>query len=104
MKDRSFILRLAPDRLWQSINPGWFQGATFSWLSFDLGATSKPQTEQAILDEVGTYGRQIGRMGDVLEILLQRLDRRKLSDAEKDAIKIFEGQLAQVRAIKRRMQ
>ncbi len=104
MKDRSFILRLAPDKLWQSINPGWFQGANFSWLRFDLGATSHPETEQKILDEVGTYGRQIGRMGDVLEILVQRLDRKKLSPEEKDAITIFEGQLAQVRAIKRRMQ
>ena len=103
MKTRSFLLRLAPDRLWQSINSGFLQGAHFHWFSIDMGATPHPDTEEAILHEVGTYGGQIGRMGDVLEILLARLDPETLTREEKDALAIFAGQLAQVRKVKRAM-
>jgi len=52
------------------------------------------------LDEIGSYGRQIGRIGDTIEVLLKQLDRSRLSDAEKEVIAVFEGQLAQVRSIK----
>ncbi|MGE0698527.1 MAG: hypothetical protein AB7O57_05475 [Hyphomicrobiaceae bacterium] len=104
MKLEKFIVQLAPARLFQDINRNWFQGANFNWLSVDLGLTPRPGTEQSILDEVGSYGRQLGRMGDVVEILLRHLDRSKLTDDERDAIAVFEGQQAHIRRIKRREQ
>jgi hypothetical protein len=100
----SFSPRLAPNWLRQVINPWqFFQGAQYGLFNIELGQTQHPETEQAILDEVGSYGRQIGRMGDALEVLLNHLKRSKLTDTEKEVIAVFEGQLAQVRSIKRRM-
>ena len=80
----SFKLSLAPDRLWQAINPWSFynQGAQIGLVNVNLGQTPRPDIEQKILDDVGSYGRQLGRIGDALDIL--------------------KGQLAEIRSIKQR--
>jgi hypothetical protein len=99
-----FHLSLAPERLWQAINPWSFynQGAQVGLVNISLGNTARPDIERRVLDEVGSYGRQIGRMGDALEVLMRHLDRSKLSAQERDILAIFEGQLAEVRKIKDR--
>ena len=98
-----FTPRLAPNWLRQVINPWqFFQGAQFGFINIELGQTPHPEVEQAILDEVGSYGRQLGRIGDALEVLLKNVEIKKLSKTEKDALAVFEGQLAQVRQVKRR--
>ena len=58
----AFRLSLAPDKLWQQIDPWKFyqQGAQFGFINIDLGNTQHPELEQKILDEVGSYGRQLG--------------------------------------------
>ncbi len=63
---KTFQLSLAPQNLWQAINPWTFnqQGAQFGFVNIDLGQTPHPETERTILDEVGSYGRQLGRIGD----------------------------------------
>ena len=97
-----FTPRLAPNWLRQVINPWqFFQGAQFGFINIELGQTPHPEVEQAILDEVGSYGRQLGRIGDALEVLLKNVELKKLSKTEKDALAVFEGQLAQVRQVKR---
>lgn len=95
---------LAPEKLWQAINPWTFyqQGAQFGLINIDLGQTPHPEIEQEILDEVGSYGRQLGRIGDAIEILIKYADLSRMDDAEKGAIRILEGQLAQIKQIKRR--
>jgi len=97
---------LAPEKLWQAINPWtlYQQGARFGLINIDLGQTPHPEIEQEILDEVGSYGRQLGRIGDAIEILIKYADLSRMDDEEKEAIKILEGQLAQVSQIKRRGQ
>ena len=101
---KNFQVSLAPDQLWQAINPWTFyqQGAQFGLINIDLGQTSRPDIEQAILDEVGSYGRQLGRIGDVLEILLAHVDLGQLNPREKDAIAVLQGQLAEIRQVKQR--
>jgi hypothetical protein len=96
--------QLAPDKLWQAINPLTFyqQGAQFGFINIDLGNTQHPGVEQTILDEVGSYGRQLGRIGDALEVILKHVKLEGLSQDEKDAVTVLEGQLAQVRQIKER--
>jgi hypothetical protein len=96
---------LAPEKLWQAINPWTFyqQGAQFGLINIELGQTPHPEIEQEILDEVGSYGRQLGRIGDALEILIKYADLSRLDEAEKGTIKILEGQLAQIREVKRRV-
>ena len=101
---RSFQLALAPEKLWQAINPWSFyqQGAQFGLVNVSLGQTPHPEIEQDVLDEVGSYGRQLGRIGDALEVILDHVQLGALNGTERDAIAILRGQLAQVRAIKQR--
>ena len=54
------------------------------------------------LNDVGSYGRQLGRIGDALEVLLNHVKLDGLSQAEKDALSILRGQLAAVRQVKER--
>jgi hypothetical protein len=85
-----FQISLAPDQLWQAINPMTFyqQGTQFGLINIDLG------------DKVGSYGRQIGRIGDVLEVVLKHVKLGDLSSDEQDALDILKGQLAAVRQAK----
>ncbi len=99
---KAFQISLAPEKLWQAINPLTFfqQGAQLGLVNIDLGQTPHPEMEQKILDEVGSYGRQLGRIGDALEVLLNHVKLDGLSQAERDALDILRGQLAEVRQTK----
>jgi len=101
---KTFQLSLAPQQLWQAINPWTFfqQGAQFGFINIDLGETAHPEVEQAILDEVGSYGKQLGRIGDALEVLLKHTNLEGLSPAELDTINVLRGQLAEVNQVKQR--
>ncbi len=99
---KSFQLSLAPQKLWQAINPWTFyqQGAQFGFINIDLGQTPHPEVEQAVLDEVGSYGRQLGRIGDALDVLLKHVKLDGLSQTERDTLDMLRGQLAAVRKVK----
>jgi len=99
---KSFQVSLAPQKLWQAINPWTFfqQGAQFGFINIDLGQTPHPEIEQSILDDVGSYGRQLGRIGDALEVLLKHVKLEGLSQSEQDALDLLKGQLAAVRKVK----
>jgi hypothetical protein len=101
---KSFQFSVAPDQLWQAINPWSFynQGAQLGLVNINLGQTPHPEIEQKVLEEVGSYGRQLGRIGDALEVLIDHVDLKRLDKAEADAIAILKGQLAEVRKVKRR--
>lgn len=99
-----FRVALAPDQLWQAINPWSFynQGAQVGLVNISLGQTRYPDVERKVLDEVGSYGRQLGRIGDALEVLINHFDQTGLKQPEKDALAILAGQLAEIRKVKQR--
>jgi len=81
----------------------WFQNIDqFGLINIDLGRTAKPDLERRILTEVGSYGHQIGRMSDALEVLIDqaKLDRTNLSDAQIAVLHEFRDMMAQVKACK----
>ena len=90
----------------QSINPwSWITktvGGQFGLININLGKSSDPELEKKILDDVGTYGRQLGQIGDALAVLLDHVKLGKLEPAEEDAIKAVRLQLAQIAQIKSR--
>ena len=97
-------LRLAPDHLWQAINP-WsfaFTGDQLGLVNISIGETRHPEVEREILDEVGSYGRQLGHIGDALEVLVDHFDQSALGQSKKDALAILKGELAEIREVKRR--
>jgi hypothetical protein len=99
---KPFQVSLAPDKLWQAINPWSFyqQGAQFGLVNIELGQTPRPDIEQAVLEKVGSYGRQLGRIGDALEVLLNHIKLDGLDARERDALDILRGQLAEIRQVK----
>ena len=98
----AFSVSLAPSKLTQAINPWtWnFQGAQFGLFNIDLGQSRDPALERTILDEVGSYGRQLGRIGDALEVILRHVDLGALSKPESDAIALLKAQLIEIDRIK----
>jgi hypothetical protein len=97
-------ISFAPEKLWQPILP-WtvsLHGAQIGFFNLNLGQTPHPEAEKAVLADVGSYGRQIGRLGDALEVLLNHLKIEGLSEAEEDKLTILRGQLALVAEVKQR--
>ena len=97
-----FQISLAPDQLWQAINPitAYQQGAQFGLINIDLGAAGESDLERKLLDRVGSYGRQLGRIGDALEVILKHVKLGDLKPDEQDALDILKGQIAAVRQAK----
>jgi hypothetical protein len=97
-----FQISLAPNQLLQAINPWTFyqQGAQFGLINIDLGDTAESDLERKLLDKVGSYGRQLGRIGDALEVVLKHVKLGDLKPEEQDALDILKGQLAAVRRVK----
>jgi hypothetical protein len=67
MKQWTAAMQLAPNTLVQPILPGW----TFNVNAFN---SSAPQTEADVLQR-HSYGRQLGRIGDALEALIDERDK-----------------------------
>lgn len=99
----NFRLPLSGD-VTQAINPwNWMLnsvGSQFGLVNINLGKSADPPLEEQILEEVGSYGRQLGRIGDVLDVLLKHVKLDDLSDDEKKKVWAFESQLAEIERLK----
>lgn len=88
----------------QVINPWrWFTsvfGNQVSLFQINLGRSTAPDTEARILDEVGSYGRQLGRIGDALEVLVKEFPREGLSDHAVAALEDFSAQMREIKRVK----
>lgn len=106
----SHVLREAKMRMpWsgnvsQAINPWTW---TYDWadsevglVNIDLGRSSAPEVEHKILDEVASYGKQLGRMADVVQILLEKADLSALTKHEKITICDFQAMLWDIERVK----
>ena len=90
-------MALAPRTLTQPINPGW----TFGNVIVNEQNSTAPDTEQEIVRR-HSYGRQIGRMMDAVELLIEhappavKKDKRAVAlqkiEREVDAIKRAQAQ------------
>jgi len=92
-------LQLAPTTLTQPILPNW----QFHLFNVNLGASSNSAVEQAALEKVGSYGRQIGHLAEALELIVKKtrlLESPDLSQDEKDVIQVFLGDASAIRQIK----
>ena len=71
-------------------------------INIDLGRSSAPEVEEQILHEVGSYGKQLGRIGDVLTVLLTHFHPQEpLRPEEQQAIDALKAMLCEVADIKR---
>ena len=93
----------------QSINP-WTMlfnpiGSQVGLVNIEMGQSSQPAVEQQVLEDVGSYGRQIGRIEEALIVLLDHFNpSRPLTDQEQQAIGDLRELVSQVEKIKQRHQ
>lgn len=88
----------------QAINPwNWFNkvlGGQFGFVNINLGRSTDPELEHQILEEVGSYGRQLGQLGDVLEAVLAHMPTDTWGEEAKEAVTAFKLQMAAVKRLK----
>jgi len=89
----------------QSILPwNWLfnpMGSQVGLVNISLGQSSDPAIEEEVLTDVASYGKQLGRIGDALEVLLAHFrPERPLSQAEEQAIDDLKSMLKDVAAVK----
>jgi len=92
-------LQFAPSNLNQPILPNW----SFNLFSVNLGASSDPTIEHDVLQNVGSYGKQIGHLAEALEVVIKRLnllEAKDLRQEELDALQIFLGDVSATRGTK----
>jgi hypothetical protein len=94
--------RLVPTTLTQSILENWWRGAQFGLVNISLGQSAAPEVERAVLDEVGSYGRQLGRIGEALREVVAVLDAEQPGFNDRPAVRALLAQLDAVEAVKRR--
>lgn len=91
----------------QIISPwtSWFSafGSQIGLININLGRSSAPEVEREILDDVGSYGRQLGRIGDALAVLLKHFHPDEpLDEKEEKALRALRVMLDQIGDIKER--
>lgn len=99
MENVQIPLQLAPESLYQPILPGW----QFNLFSVNLGASSNAENEKATIQEVGSYGKQIGHLAEALEVVIRQLDlldSKGLPKDERDALQVFLGDVSAARGVK----
>jgi hypothetical protein len=66
-----------------------------------MGASSNPDIEKDAIARVASYGKQLGRIGDALLVLLRHLPATaQLSDAEAHAISDLKSMLHEIANVK----
>jgi hypothetical protein len=76
-------------------------GSQFGLINITLGKSSAPAVESDVLSDVGTYGRQIGQIGDALLVLIEAMPKSYGLDGEPAVIEL-KKMLGEVAAIKQR--
>ena len=98
----TFKLPLSGD-VTQSINPftAFMTGGQFGLININLGQSSEPKVEAEVLSDVATYGKQLGRIGDALIVLLAHFHpRQPLTADESNAIDALKEMLDAVAKVK----
>jgi hypothetical protein len=78
-------------------------GNQVSVVNINLGQSTDPAVEQEVLSDVGTYGKQIGRISDALIVLLAHFrPTQPLTPEEAAAIDALKDLLNRVADVKQR--
>jgi hypothetical protein len=96
-----FKLPLSGDVV-QSINPftAFMTGGQFGLVNINMGQSSEPDVEADVLSDVASYGKQLGRIGDALIVLLGHIHPRNAQ--EQEAIDALYEMLEQIAKAKER--
>jgi uncharacterized protein YfkK (UPF0435 family) len=89
--------RLAPESLRQVINP-WSFWTQQGFINVNLMQSSDPGMERDIVENVAGYGRQLGRIGEALRVLIDHgaVRAAALSPEERKAVRDFTDMTDQI--------
>ncbi len=78
-------------------------GNQISLIGVNMGKSSDPEVEQTVIQDVASYGKQIGRIEDALAVLLEHFrPDRPLTHKEEKAIHDLRRLLEQIDDVKSR--
>ena len=100
----TFKLPLSGDVV-QSINPftAFMTGGQFGLVNINMGQSSEPKVEEEVLSDVASYGKQLGRIGDAVLVLINHLpEKTALSQEDIVAIYDLKEMLADITKVKKR--
>ncbi len=70
-------------------------------ININVGRSSAPDVEEQVLNEVASYGKQLGRIGDALTVLLRHFHPKEpLSEAEHRAVEALRTMLDEIADVK----
>jgi hypothetical protein len=89
----------------QSINPWTWMfnpvGSQVGLVNIEFGQSSNPAVEEEVLTDVGSYGKQLGRIEDALLVLLAHFHpERELTADEQQALSDLKAIATDVAAVK----
>jgi hypothetical protein len=89
----------------QSINPWtWLfnpMGSQVGLININLGKSSNPEVEEEVLTDIASYGKQLGRIEDVLAVLLDHFHpQQELAPKETKAIADLRELIAEIADVK----
>jgi hypothetical protein len=103
MSEKSWVDAWMPSQLQQSINPWRFVfspgGSQYGLINFSM-KSSNPEMERDIVENVASYGRQLGRLNDVVTVLLKHIPLQDLEPVEHKALTEFQALANQIAAAK----
>ena len=73
-------------------------------ININMGKSSDPALEQKIIEDVGSYGRQIGQLSDALLAVLQHMKTDTWDAESREAVEAFRLQVKEVAKLKERHQ
>jgi hypothetical protein len=92
----------------QTINP-WTAyltavGSQFGLININMGTSSDPKIEQQVIADVASYGKQLGRVEELLLVLLEKADLSGLTKDQTRAVDDFKRMATDIANIKERHQ
>jgi len=77
-------------------------GGQFGFVNVNAGGAGDPALELRITEQVASYGRQLGRLLDAVDVLVRRDGGGELSPADQKAVDAVQKLRAEVEEVKRR--
>jgi hypothetical protein len=77
-------------------------GNQLGFINIDTTATGDPALERRIVEEVASYGRQLGRVLDAVDVLIRSDTRGALAPDDQRAIDELQSMRAEIEATKQR--
>jgi hypothetical protein len=89
----------------QAINPmSWWNWGTqqAGFININAARTDNPELERRIVEDVASYGRQLGRIIDALDVLVAHAPVEGMTAPERDALRDFSALAGAIAKVKDR--